>query len=412
MSETISHGIFIDRYVAYAKTLTDAPADLHVLAGKTILSKVIGRKAYIQFSYGRMYLNLYCMGIARPSSRKTTVYTICNNILRRVGLEEVILPAKCTPEQLMRKLGRDSDRLYTNDEYSVFLIDSTKNYNSGLINDMVALYDSPPVYTVGRVGEHQDSDEGDIIIRKPHLNKLVFMQPDTYVEHMTSYMFGLGFPQRFEYIFADPSEHVSRPRLTRSLVNEEERDRIVDMLKLVKSSINDYTEVIFSPELHELIHKEIELKYEVLWSDNPLINTFPSRLADQTYKNSALMAIQRACLSDVLSIPFTTVEVEKRDVEIVIDYMNSKVIHSLLSLVMRTVGSSGYNDYIKTMMKIEDIIERHGKEGEISHSALLRFGHFDADTLSKHIRQAVLEEKMAEFFKKETGRTRWYALIK
>lgn len=402
LSNIEQYGTFVGSYVDYAKTLTDAPEDLHVIAGKTLLSKIVGRKAYIRFAYGKMYLNTYYMGIALPSSRKTTVYGIAEDILYDddICLGDTILPSKCTPEQLMRKLGRDSNRLYTSDEFSIFFIDAKKTFNQGIINDLVKLYDCPKKYTIGRVGEDTDSDDGDIEIKDSYLNMLVFMQPDTYVEHMDTYLFGLGFPQRFEYIFVN-GDHISQPRRTESTRDDDIRDNIINLLKIIKESISNDTEIYFSEELHTLIHIEIEKKYESLWAENVLINTFPSRLADQVYKNSAFMAIQRECLDTEFPAIFDRIEVLIEDVVKVIEYMNGKVINSLLNLVTRTVGSAGYTTYIKTYLKICDLIEKYGMVKDdiktISHSELLRKGHFEADTLAKVIRQAVLEDKIFEY---------------
>lgn len=430
LSNVEQYGKFVGSYVDYAKTLTDAPEDLHVIAGKTLLSKIVGRRAYIQFAYGKMYLNGYYMGIALPSSRKTTVYGIAENILYNddINLGSTVLPSKCTPEQLMRKLGRNSNRLYTSDEFSIFFIDAKKNYNQGIINDLVKLYDCPRKYTIGRVGEDKDSDDGDIEITDAYLNMLVFMQPDTYVEHMDSYLFGLGFPQRFEYIFVN-NNHESKPRRTESHTDTSELDDIIGMLKIIRDTIGIELKVCFSDELHLLIHTEIEKKYESLWADNVLINTFPSRLSDQVYKNSAFMAIQRECLDTNEPSILGEIDVTKDDITKVIDYMNSKVIHSLLNLVTRTVGSSGYTTYVKTYLKICDLIDKYGTKKDgikvIDHSTLLWRGHFEADTLSKVIRQAVLENKIFEYDDEipttdkttktakglKTKKSTWYAII-
>lgn len=71
----IDLGQFMTDYVLYAKELTDAPVDFHLIMAKNILANVIGKRVYIEFASGRQYLNQYSIVVAPPSARKTSVYT-------------------------------------------------------------------------------------------------------------------------------------------------------------------------------------------------------------------------------------------------------------------------------------------------------------------------------------------------
>lgn len=55
------------------------------------------------------------------------------------------------------------------------------------------------------------------------------------------------------------------------------------------------------------------------------------------------------------------------------------------------------------------MIKRHGNNGEISHSTLLRCGHFRSSELKKSIEQGILEKTIKKFSKKK--REQWYSLI-
>ena len=144
--------MFIDEYINYAKPLTDAPEDFHFMAAESLLSITVGRRAYIRFSYGKCYLNTYLMVVAPPSARKSTEFGIMKPVLDAIMKNDAMLPLKTTPEQLLNMMSRNSQRLYTSDEYSIFLADAKKKYNDGIISDIVKLYDSPDTYVI--VWEH------------------------------------------------------------------------------------------------------------------------------------------------------------------------------------------------------------------------------------------------------------------
>lgn len=418
----LSLGGWVDLYVDYAKELTDAPIEFHMLVGKVILSMVVGRRAYIEFAGGRrLFLNLYSMGVAPPSTRKTSAYEIGRLLLNSINKKNNILPDKCTPENLLVKMEKEPARLYTSDEFRIFLKDSSKKYNIGIMNDITKLYDCPDVYTVGR-------QSGDVTIEKSYLNFMVFLQPGAYEELISSIEAqDAGTPNRFEAIYI--TSHSRRPRKNSTSEDIKTYEELIGYLKLLDDIIPENTrlEIRFGDELHELIFEKIEEKYNKMWENNPKLAKFPSRLADQIYKNSALIAIQREAFSNLayysisnkeyikgeeLPVIFDTIEVIEDDVLLAINFTESLVIPSLTLLSLLNANfDKNYNELQQQFEKVKQIISKHGTNGKISRSKLLQNSHLASDLLNVLIQQFGKhgENKLNEEFGEDKS-TRYYSL--
>lgn len=375
--------MFIDDYVNYAKPLTDAPEEFHFLAAQSLLSVAVGRRPYINFSSGITYLNTFLIAVAPPSTRKTTEYKIMRPILEAIGKSDTILPLKSTPEKLLNMLAIDSQRLYISDEYSIFLTDSKKTYNAGILNDIVLLYDCPPKYEIGRV-------KGNITITNAYLNQLVFIQPGVFETLITEYHFGIGLPQRFQIVFVEKFQ--KRPRRKEIAHDKKAQQQIIEKLKIIDTHLADDVEVCFTDDLSDYIFEHVEDHYDKLLSSDLTLNTFPSRFADQVYKLAALIAIDEATMNATGKID--RVDVSLANVQWAIDTLTKKYFTPFIDHAknMRNTKVYSYTEYQKILEKVKGLITKHG--GQIDHSKLLQYGNFLKDDLTKFMVQAIEENQL------------------
>ena len=104
---------FVNDYMEYASTLTDAPDEFHNFMALGILSTVIGNQAYIPFGTNRIYPNLWIILLAQSSFfRKSTSLTLGTRLLRDMHKGGLILPDEFSREQLVQNLAKQSRGLF------------------------------------------------------------------------------------------------------------------------------------------------------------------------------------------------------------------------------------------------------------------------------------------------------------
>lgn len=205
--------------------------------------------------------------------------------------KKIFLPEQCTPESFAESLSLIPHSIYMSDEFSIFLNDAlNKKYGSGIIEMITKLYDSPEDYTLSR-------RENPIFIDNPFLNFMVFIQPNGYSKYfLTEQSIGLGFPQRFEVLYI--SEHENKPRKEFNIKDLELENALINTLRTIDDMFGKIdVEAKFSKEQHELIFHEIEEYHNSKWKDSDILTNFPSRLADQVYKNSVLIEVANTYFS-------------------------------------------------------------------------------------------------------------------
>lgn len=138
---------FVDRYVKWAASKTDAPAPYHVASAFTILSCVLGEwgVAYPQFGDLRLGLFFVIMG-ETTRTRKSTARNLMKRVLRmvQVGDYKYILTSDVTPETLIDRLADrpHQSSLYDRDEAQQLIHDvKHKGYLAGFFETLNELYD-------------------------------------------------------------------------------------------------------------------------------------------------------------------------------------------------------------------------------------------------------------------------------
>ncbi len=139
---------FVDDYVKWAGTKTDAPVPYHIAGAITIMSLILGEWAVGDTQYGPQRLGMYFTVLGETTdTRKTTSRNLMKELIRltEVGDYQYILTSDATEEALIDVL---SDRpyqssLYDRDEVQKLVSDikGGKGYMSGFFETLNELYD-------------------------------------------------------------------------------------------------------------------------------------------------------------------------------------------------------------------------------------------------------------------------------
>lgn len=144
--ELLTH-TFVDKYVNWAASKTDAPAPYHVAGAFTMMSCILGEwgVAYPQFGDLRLGMFFVVMG-ETTRTRKSTARNLMKKVLRmtQVGDYEYILTSDITPETLLDELSErpHQSSLYDRDEFQA-LVDDVKHkpYMKNFFETLNEMYD-------------------------------------------------------------------------------------------------------------------------------------------------------------------------------------------------------------------------------------------------------------------------------
>lgn len=143
-SKVIGPG-WLQSYVDWASTTTDAPRAYHFMVGLATLGVVMGNQYAIQGWGGKLiYPNLYLL-LLSPSGfyRKSTAAEIGLHLLNNLDGDSPILPGKFTPESLFETLSKQPSGLIFWSEFSGALRRLHREYMQGCMEDLTDIYDSP-----------------------------------------------------------------------------------------------------------------------------------------------------------------------------------------------------------------------------------------------------------------------------
>lgn len=139
---------FVDAYVQWAGTRTDAPRPYHIASALTILSLILGEWAVGDVQYGAQRLGLFFTVLGETTdTRKTTSRNLMKELLRltEVGDYDYILTSDTTEEGLIDVLASRpyQSSLYDRDEVQKLISDikGGKSYMAGFLETLNELYD-------------------------------------------------------------------------------------------------------------------------------------------------------------------------------------------------------------------------------------------------------------------------------
>ena len=203
---------FIDDYVAWAGSKTDAAAEYHVASAFMILSTVFSDFGHAVPKFGKLPLNLWFMVLGETTrSRKSTTRALGMSFIRALSVlpdadDDMVvgynydLGSDFTPEALDNELLKHPNRsaLLHRDEAQGWIQEMDKKaYMAGAKGKMTELYDGHVSGKLRATGDNNRRASVDVA-----LNLFVMGIRSQVCEYLTQEDFRSGFLTRFIYIEA------------------------------------------------------------------------------------------------------------------------------------------------------------------------------------------------------------------
>lgn len=220
---------FIERYIEWAKDITDAPVQYHQAGAFITLSSLLAGSTYVATSHERVYPNMWFMILAGTTlTRKSTAMRTAMSLVKDV-YPEAEMATDGSVEGLLSALqdraGQPS--IFLRDEFTG-LLDSiaNKDYMAGFAEQLTKLYDGDGVKRLLRKEVIDVRDPRFIIFAAGIKSKTQELLTE---EHVLS-----GFIPRFVFISADAKiENIRLTRPPSQEINHDAREllknELVDM---------------------------------------------------------------------------------------------------------------------------------------------------------------------------------------
>jgi hypothetical protein len=199
---------FVERYINWAKGMTDAPTQYHQAGAFVILSSLLAGNMYVSTSHEKVYPNLWFMLLAGTTlTRKSTAQRTAMHLAREIN-PEIDLATDGSVEGILSAL---SDRpgepsVFLKDEFTGLLeAIAHKDYMAGFVEQLTKLYDGDSIRRVLRKEVIEVRDPRFIIFAAGIKDKIQQLLTE---EHVMS-----GFVPRFIFISGDAT--IKDIRLTR-----------------------------------------------------------------------------------------------------------------------------------------------------------------------------------------------------
>ncbi len=213
-------GGWVDRYVKYALAVSPAtPALFHESAALWLVSAAIARRLYVPMSFDDVFPNLWIAWIAGTTIwTKTTALNKAENIARRL-FDGILLSGYSTPEGLLSEMSGEKPKNWEQmtylddweerrrfagqrgilmDEMSLMLASASRDYNQGLIEIYLKLYDCHQSYTRLTRGQ------GLLTVKSSYLSFLGASTPTAIKPYISdAKLWAMGYWPRFALLTPD-----------------------------------------------------------------------------------------------------------------------------------------------------------------------------------------------------------------
>lgn len=224
---------FIQEWVQWAKSKTDAPLEYHEMAAILLLSTVYSQFGYVHPTHGALKLNIWGVVAGRTTKdRKSTAKSYMERMLRALVTDEYsyILPSDATPGGLEVALQDRAHKssIISRDEAQGFFEEMLhQSYMSGGISYFTSLYDGR---SAGRARASGDKK----VVQSVEISFVFYLTG--ILEDMASVLtvknFKHGFLTRFLYVIAErPTNYVEPPFTFSDNDEKEEDDKVFNHLK-------------------------------------------------------------------------------------------------------------------------------------------------------------------------------------
>lgn len=242
--EVRGYANFVEEWVTWAGTKTDAPSEYHRAAAMTVLSAVYSEFGHATPQWGAMKLNLWFMVLGRSTlDRKSTARSYMNKAFRALKTDDYnySIGDDVTPGGISLALHDRAHKstVFDRDEVQgLFKELLHQSYMSGGLEVFTKLYDG---WSGGRVRASGDKK----IQESVPVSFIMFMAGilTESADVLTVTNFRSGFLTRFLYVMGSRPDHYVPPPIEQSKEEEDKEDKVFNGLVNHLSRNRDYWEM-------------------------------------------------------------------------------------------------------------------------------------------------------------------------
>lgn len=301
---------FIDEWVYWASTKTDAPSEYHRAAALTLLSAIYSEFGHATPKWGKMKLNLWMMVLGRSTKdRKSTARSYMNAAFRALKTDDYTytLGEDVTPGGINLALHDRANKasVFERDEVQgLFKELLGQSYMTGGLEMFTKLYDG---WSGGRLrasGEKKIQESVPVSF----IMFLMGIQTET-ADVLTVSNFKSGFLTRFLYVTGSRPDNYQAPPIEQAEEEYDKKDPVFDGLVAHLSRNRDYWEMYggngetfalrATPSAWERYQKfEGDVNKAIADTSYPeIIGTTGERMIHSTLKVAALLAMDEKAKS-------------------------------------------------------------------------------------------------------------------
>lgn len=235
---------FVDEWVHWAGTRTDAPAEYHRAAALSLLATVYSEFGHATPQWGKMKLNLWFMSLGRSTKdRKSTSRSYMKAALRALKTDDYNyeLGEDVTPGGITLALQQYADKsvvLARDEVQGMFKELINQSYMSGGLETFTELYDG---WARGRIRATGDQKQTDRVPVSFNMFLMGILTESTEVLTITN--FRSGFLTRFLYVIGSRPDTYVAPPIQQLSEDKDKGDPVFDGLVEHLSRNRDYWEM-------------------------------------------------------------------------------------------------------------------------------------------------------------------------
>jgi len=287
-------GAWINTYIDYASAVSPmTPRSFHESGALWLAAVAIARRLVLKMPFGDIHPNLFVVWIA-PSTlyRKTTAFNIVRDVASR-AFRHLLAAQTTTPEALLSDFAGREPQLFDQlpfeeqeqwglernfaaqrgwllDEMSGLLAQAGKDYNAGLIEDLLRFYDCTDRFVKSTRGQ------GRVVCRNTYLNLIGATTPRALAMHMNAErLWAMGWWPRFAILASngrpdwqrardvdEPSEIIGKltelyERLPRAQWPDQAEAKTVSMARGVYELWEQYNKAVSYDLVNEQLNQQL-----------------------------------------------------------------------------------------------------------------------------------------------------------
>lgn len=310
---------FIDDYLTWATSKTDAPEQYHIAGAFTVLSTVFSDFGHAVPHWGNTPLNLWFMVLGSTTlSRKSTAKSYMLKCIEELESEafNYDLGSKFTAEGLDEALRSNANRsalLHIDEIQGLMKQLDTKAYLSGIKGELTEIYDGKVTGKLRAGGEEKDKKRKGARVA---LNLFTMGIRDQLADYLTEEDFQSGFLTRFIYVAAEPlqrtaeTDYIGQQDKTERTKGDPAFISMIERLKEVRevwSDWNDPTGATIAVPMNEAAHQRFNqfvtdaLNAAQVQSKATILEAATNRLNTSILKAATLLAMGDEC--DEVQLP-------------------------------------------------------------------------------------------------------------